>query len=209
MQPEKFTQLLKSSLVKDSAEVEKSDSQTFNAAVSLIFFQQEKNIELLFIQRASHPKDPWSGHIAFPGGSFEDVDQNLLNTAIRETSEELGVQLAAENYLGNLTPVYGPLVKQRKQVRVAPHVFLLKEQPQLQPNYEVNHAFWIPLDRLRVQQHIRYFEHPSVSGFQMQGIDLGLKSETLLWGLSLEILYRLFITVELPIEQDPVSFKSI
>jgi 8-oxo-dGTP pyrophosphatase MutT (NUDIX family) len=62
-------------------------------------------LELLLIQRALRPLDPWSGHIGFPGGRREEADDGDLGAALRETREELGIDLCddvAYRLLGQL-----------------------------------------------------------------------------------------------------------
>ncbi|KAK4526675.1 hypothetical protein GAYE_SCF26G4591 [Galdieria yellowstonensis] len=50
------------------------------------------NLQILYIQRAKQANDPWSGHIAFPGGRQEGNEKDI-ETAIRETKEEVGLDL--------------------------------------------------------------------------------------------------------------------
>jgi 8-oxo-dGTP pyrophosphatase MutT (NUDIX family) len=105
--------------------------------------------ELLMIQRASIERDPWSGHIAWPGGRAEPGDADLAATAIRETYEETGVDVARDGrllgHLDDLTPVsphLPPLV-------IRPYVALVRSDVRMRPNVEVAAAFWVPLAELR------------------------------------------------------------
>ena len=65
------------------------------AAVAMLLRQTQAGPEVFFIRRAEHPRDPWSGHMAFPGGRQHAEDSSLLDTAIRETLEEVGLDLRA------------------------------------------------------------------------------------------------------------------
>ena len=73
------------------------------AAVSVIIAEKK---EIIMIKRAERKEDPWSGHIGFPGGRAEEADNlNPLNTAIRETNEEIGIHLQKTNFIKRLTPL--------------------------------------------------------------------------------------------------------
>ena len=80
------------------------------AAVALVLREHASDLELLFIQRAKHPKDPWSGHMAFPGGRMDPGDPDGKGAARRETLEELALDLERDGeLLGRLSDlhVYG------------------------------------------------------------------------------------------------------
>ena len=117
------------------------------AAVALILHEGKDGLEALFIKRAVRPGDPWSGQVAFPGGRRDAADADLLATAIRETREEVGVELRDATLLGALddlqprTPTLPPVV-------VRPFVFAVPARPELATNEEVQRAFWVPLRRL-------------------------------------------------------------
>lgn len=120
------------------------------AAVALVLRSAaaDEALELLFIKRAEYEGDPWSGHVAFPGGRREDDDPSLEHTARRETFEELALDLgAAGRLLGVLddlhprTPVLPPIV-------VRPFVYALERDVLLAPSAEVAVAFWVPVAEL-------------------------------------------------------------
>jgi 8-oxo-dGTP pyrophosphatase MutT (NUDIX family) len=104
------------------------------------------SIELLFIARAVHPDDPWSGHVAFPGGRSE-AGEASLRTAVRESAEEVGVDLDAAELLGALD--------ERQAVRrvpldlaIAPVVFRVPAATAVVAGPEVECAFWLPVEDL-------------------------------------------------------------
>jgi len=120
------------------------------AAVALVLLDSVPagtGLEILLIRRAERAGDPWSGQIAFPGGRYERGDPDLLATAIRETREETGVDLAQAERLGSLDDLY-PRTPTLPPVVVRPFVFALDRRPGLVPSTEVEHAFWLPLVRL-------------------------------------------------------------
>jgi 8-oxo-dGTP pyrophosphatase MutT (NUDIX family) len=105
--------------------------------------------ELLMIKRAEAERDPWSGHVACPGGRMEPGDHDLEQTAIRETWEETGIDVARDGeILGTLddvsprTPVLPPIV-------VRPYVAVVRPDVRIVASPEVAEAFWVPLHALR------------------------------------------------------------
>jgi 8-oxo-dGTP pyrophosphatase MutT (NUDIX family) len=105
-------------------------------------------LEALFIHRAERAGDTWSGQIAFPGGRREPTDSDLRATAIRETREEIGVDLTAAEPLGVLDDMY-PRTPVLPPVVVRPFVFGLVELPAITLNGdEVQDAFWVPFRAL-------------------------------------------------------------
>lgn len=113
------------------------------AAVAAVF---SHDLELLFMQRATVPGDPWSGHISFPGGRAEPGDPSLLHTAIRETREELGLDLERGEVLGRLDDV--STVSGLPPMVVQPWVFLVPDFGELAPNREVAAVHRVHLETL-------------------------------------------------------------
>lgn len=117
-----------------------------HAAVALILRAGARGAEILYIERAAHPRDPWSGNLAFPGGRIDPTDGGIRQAAERETYEELGLDLSGAHYLGALDDIVGAHLP----VRVSCCVYGLPEGDplSLRPNHEVSHHFYMPLATL-------------------------------------------------------------
>jgi 8-oxo-dGTP pyrophosphatase MutT (NUDIX family) len=133
------------------------------AAVAMILHAPDTRAapELLFIERARHPQDPWSGQMAFPGGRMEPGDPDLAITAARETLEEVGIELG--DPVGRLDDLTNARMRERvpavRSITVTPFVYVCERRPLVIPNDEVASTVWIPF------AHIL---HPSsVSAYRM------------------------------------------
>lgn len=124
-------------------------TERMEAAVAMII-RATTPLEMLLIKRATYEGDPWSGHMALPGGRWEPNDAGLLETSIRETLEETGIDLGAVGTpLGRL-PDVNPASPRLPILRIAPFVFGVPYDAGIvTPNHEVETAHWIPIDRLR------------------------------------------------------------
>ena len=115
------------------------------AAVALIL-RASAELEVLLIKRAESERDPWSGHVALPGGRRDAGDANLAQTAIRETSEETGVELSSSGwFLGRLARVL-PSSPRLPPITITPYVFGVPEHVDaVADSAEVDHVLWVPL----------------------------------------------------------------
>lgn len=126
------------------SEPEPRDGYT-EAAVSVIL-RTSSELELLLIKRAESERDPWSGHVALPGGRRDPEDASLAQTAIRETSEETGVELSSSGWpVGRLAQV-APSHPTLPRITITPYVFGVPEEIEATANsVEVDRVLWVSL----------------------------------------------------------------
>lgn len=123
------------------------------AAVALVLAPDgDGDVALLFIRRAEHPLDPWSGQIALPGGRRDPGDADLLATAMREAAEETSIGLTPADLVGELDDL-SPVSPHLPPIVVRPFVFALLVVPPLRLSPEVSEYVWVPrrhlIDQLR------------------------------------------------------------
>jgi 8-oxo-dGTP pyrophosphatase MutT (NUDIX family) len=162
------------------------DSSLLWAAVAAILAPNPDAI--LLIRRAERLGDPWSGHMALPGGRREPGDADLLATAVRETAEEVGISLDHESIGGSLEDVVprSPLLP---PIAVRPFVFLLPARPNVVLNSEVASAHWVALDDLLSPDAYgmaQLDQGPAGRLVQSYRVDQGL-----IWGMTERILTSL------------------
>jgi 8-oxo-dGTP pyrophosphatase MutT (NUDIX family) len=149
--------------------------------------------EVLFIERARRRGDPWSGHMAFPGGRAEPCDAGPRGAAERETLEEVGLDLAAAESLGQLDDLHGHRAAGAPRLVVSAFVYCLREAPVLAPNHEVEAAFWFPLRELRDPSRQVEYRVTRELGIRYPGILVGEPERHVVWGLTyrfLEVFFR-------------------
>lgn len=122
------------------------------SAVAAILKDGERGAEILFIRRAQREGDPWSGQMGLPGGHRDREDRTLLDTAIRETREEIGIDLAEiAVLLGRLDDVEVVPRGVRHRGWIRPFVFAMKAEvgPLTLAPIEVDEVIWANLHDLR------------------------------------------------------------
>jgi 8-oxo-dGTP pyrophosphatase MutT (NUDIX family) len=146
---------------------------------------EPEGAEILLIRRAERVGDPWSGHMAFPGGRYDDADRSLLETATRETLEEVGIALEGAP-LGLLPDV----PTHRTGLVVRPYVFALEREVTLATNDEVAEALWTPLAPLMRG------ENKDTYSFRYEGVPYALPcfrlGDRVVWGLTYRMIELLF-----------------
>ena len=119
-----------------------------HAAVTLVVRPRGRELEVLFVRRADVPGDPWSGHMALPGGHRDAADADLLETARRETREEVGLDLPRSAFLGRLDDLH-PVTRRIPSILISPFVAWHDADVRVSTNAEVQYHVWAPLGALR------------------------------------------------------------
>ncbi len=158
------------------------------AAVALVLRPGPDGPELLLIRRAEREGDPWSGHMALPGGREQSGDPGPAHTAARETHEEVGIDLLAlGTLLGPVEPVW-PQSSRAPRILVRPFAFWVDGPVQATPHpLEVDEAVWVPLAELHdpasVTEHLLEIEGVGQMRFPAFG-----PRGYVIWGLTHRIL---------------------
>jgi 8-oxo-dGTP pyrophosphatase MutT (NUDIX family) len=144
---------------------------------------EDRRPAVLFIKRAEHPQDPWSGQIALPGGRRDETDPDLLATAVRETEEETGLRLSSADLVGELDDLR-PVSPHLPPLVVRPFVFSIPTVPPARPSSEVALHLWVPLDALR--------GHRTQETVQVKGLSLDVPGYRVgphfIWGMTERII---------------------
>lgn len=153
------------------------------ASVALMLRERDLGLEILVIRRAENEYDPWSGHMALPGGGREPGDESAYDTARRETLEEIGVDLDEGHSLGRLDDM-GPSTMPGQLV-ISTVVVAIDAEPGPLARREVVEAFWVPVDQL-VNETIEMPDFPgSWPAFTYN-------DHYVIWGLTHRILMQLW-----------------
>lgn len=123
----------------------RADIEGRAAAVSAVFREGSNGLDVLLIRRANREGDPWSGHMAFPGGRRDAVDRDLLETALRETREEIGLHLDADAELVGTLDDQDTSHRHKAGFLIRPFVFRLGRAVDFTPNHEVDEVLWAPV----------------------------------------------------------------
>jgi len=164
------------------------------AAVAAVFREAPGGLGLLFIRRAEHPRDPWSGQMGLPGGRVDPGDASPLAAALRETREEIGLDLERVGRpLGRLSEVRTHLPFGSVPHSVVPFAFAVDGDPVLSLNEEVQETLWMPLSFV--------LDHGNRSSLTWvrKGLPLPMPcyryEGRVIWGLTLKIVDEIIAVV--------------
>ena len=152
------------------------------AAVALCLRERDGGVELVLARRAVRAGDPWSGQIGLPGGRVEPGDRSPLETARRETLEEVGFDPLRE---GRLLGVLEPVPGRHDDVRVAPFVVAIETDVEPSPSAELPSVWWArthALSERRVRVREVPFPVPAFVGSASDG------RTAVVWGMTHRLL---------------------
>jgi len=130
--------MLKEQLSNEIFPKPKHDGKIKLASVLVIIYGTEPKV--LMIEK-SKKLNIHAGEIAFPGGKWIEDDDDLLDTALRETREEIGLNVSRKNVIGQFENV----VTLNSGFTISSFISILDDIPQLQTNLEVKSVLHIPL----------------------------------------------------------------
>lgn len=180
--PVSMLSLLESSLLQRPGQMVSGHEDSRQAAVAVIV---RPDHGVLFIRRAENERDPWSGHMALPGGRVDSTDATPESAARREVLEEVGVDLGDARYLGMLDQLVSPPMTPR--LTVSAFVYALKRAPSvvLDPK-EVASVHWFGLDRLLEGEGRGEFQYQhGAHEYLLPRVDLDGER---IWGMTLRLV---------------------
>jgi 8-oxo-dGTP pyrophosphatase MutT (NUDIX family) len=122
----------------------KPNDRTRKSAVLILFYPYQASIYLPLILRPKYD-GVHAGQMAFPGGRYERTDRDLVQTALREAQEEIGIRVSDVTVLGQLTELFIP----PSNFYVLPVVGVMMAKPDFYPDpHEVDQVIEVPLDTI-------------------------------------------------------------
>lgn len=163
------------------------------AGVLALFFPSQRGWSLCFIQRPStNPNDPHSGQISFPGGRMEKEDDNLWETAKRETEEEVGVPSNKIKKIGPLSSLYVPV----SNYLVHPHVGYITHKPQFKlQKSEVAAVITPPVAHVLDNEKIKFKDMKVRRNIELKSVPHFHLDDYEIWGATAMMLNELRVAL--------------
>ncbi|MFM7758339.1 MAG: NUDIX hydrolase [Crocinitomicaceae bacterium] len=150
------------------------------SAVGIHLYPEKESVFFILIKRPKY-NGYHSGQIAFPGGKKDATDINLMQTAKRESLEELNISMDIGELICELTPVYIPV----SNFLVQPFVFLHHEKPNMIKNDEVVEFIEISLDELVNEENLGEINLENIG---LSGVPAFIFEKCQVWGATALIL---------------------
>ena len=189
---------IRTALTAQSVEVPPLQPGQNRAAVAVMLAGRDGALRMCFIRRAKQKNDPWSGHMAYPGGRADPEDGSMRATAERETHEEVGLVLQPDQFVAPLAELPVRLAGRVIGMTLSSFVYYLGPEPDLlQPNEEVAGAFWVDLAYL--------WDPANATHYRLQREDGDMVfpairfQDTVIWGLTFRLLTQFSSSVNHPL----------
>jgi 8-oxo-dGTP pyrophosphatase MutT (NUDIX family) len=178
---------IRQALTRHSPTLAEREPGIAEAAVALVLAGVGNDLALCAIRRAEHPHDPWSGHMALPGGRADPADPHSRAVAERETWEEVGLVLDEASWLGQMSEVLVRIGGGDRRMILSSFVFYLgAELPAFTLSDEVAEAYWIPLAHLWDPRNANHLEwERNGNRLLYPAIRFG---EHAIWGITFRVL---------------------
>lgn len=162
-----------------------------DAAVMMILKEESGDTSMLFIKRPDSQGDPFSGHVAFPGGKMKSDDSSKLDTAVRETIEEIGVDVnQSGRIIGELDDV-NPNNPRASTYIVTPYLSVLEQEISIIPDRrEVETVLWVPVRHLLNEKNFKIRQRER-GGKLVEDYAYSFE-QYIIWGMTGRILHRFF-----------------
>jgi 8-oxo-dGTP pyrophosphatase MutT (NUDIX family) len=163
------------------------------ACVMLLLFLKNEKWHLILIQRTKNPRDKHSGQISFPGGRHEVSDGALVNVALRETTEEIGIAAEDITILGRLTDLYIPV----SNFRVFPFVGRMKSEPNFVPQPgEVENILTLPITHFQNANNCKTIDMEVYGGMILKEVPYFDLHGQVLWGATAMMISEFLAVIE-------------
>ncbi len=156
-----------------------------SSVLALLGWNKETEREEILLTKRTEHVETHKGQVSFPGGFWEETDSDLLQTALRESNEEIGLDPKAVRILGGLEPV-----TTRGNIVVYPFVgWLDYPYPFVPSPGEVASLLFLPVQDL-LERGLKQVNVPINEGFSVESIGIWV-GEELVWGATARMLEQL------------------
>lgn len=147
-------QKLMSPSVRHTGKIKYDHTKARTSSVLILLYKKNNEWYIPLIQRTQYD-GAHSGQVSFPGGKYEEEDRTLLNTALREAQEEIGIQPSDVEFITQLSSLYIP----NSNFLVYPQVCVTMHQPDFVPDLrEVDSIIEVPVVKLLLPSTVQFFK---------------------------------------------------
>ena len=171
---------------------ELKDAVDYKKSAVLALMYEDAGTKMILTQRHEY-KGKHSGQISFPGGKMEDEDESIMQTALRETQEEIGVHPKDIEILGSLTDVYIPV----SRFLVHPFIGYHKTVPKLKrEEKEVKEIFSFDIEDLLLEDTLQKRDIKAADGLTLKNVPCFILENKIVWGATALMLNEIKVLLK-------------